>query len=129
MGDETIRFASRFIRAADLLARVAEDRAFAAARRELGAGLEAAVDDALDAVSALYETGTEAVKDWGARSEQVLARVAALRAALARRGLDDAARREAGALIALVGGPGSPAREGSRPGAGAAAQRPTRRRS
>ena len=121
MGDETIQFASRFTRATELLARVAEDRAFAAARRELGAGLEAAVDDALDAVSALYETGTEAVKDWGARSEQVLARVAALRAALAR--------REAGALIALVGGPGSPAREGSRPGAGAAAQRPTRRRS
>jgi hypothetical protein len=129
MGDETIRFASRFIRAADLLARVAEDRAFAAARRELGAGLEAAVGDALDAVSALHETGTEAVKDWGTRSVQVLARVAALRAALARGGLDAAARREAGALVALVGGSGSPAREGSRAGVGAAAQRPHRRKS
>jgi hypothetical protein len=109
LGDETIQFASRFSVAVDLLAGLAGDEDAAAARRRLGTGLEAAVAEALDAVAALHETGTDAVKDWASRREQVLARVAAARLALTRGGVDAALRREAGALVALLGAPGAEA--------------------
>jgi hypothetical protein len=102
MGDETIQFASRFSVAVDLLAGIATDEGLAAARRRLGQRLDAAVGDALDAVAALHETGTDAVKDWATRREQVLARVVAARRALARGGVDAALRREARALVDLL---------------------------
>ncbi len=107
MGDETIQFASRFSTAVDLLAGIASDEGLAAASRRYGKGLAATVADALDAVAALHETGTDAVKGWAPRRAQVLARVAAARAALARGGVDAALRREAHALVALLGPPGA----------------------
>ncbi len=106
MGDETTQFASRFTVAVDLLARIATDDGHAAARRKLGPGLDAAVADALDAVAAVHETGTEAVKRWSERRSRVLAQVAELRTALARGGVDAAVRRKARALVELVGEPG-----------------------
>jgi hypothetical protein len=103
MGDETTQFASRFTRALRLLAAVATAPGLAEARREHGAGLAAALADALDAVAALHEADTAAVKDWAARRVEVLARVADVRTALARGGVEQAAPG-AGALVELVGG-------------------------
>jgi transposase len=102
MGEETTQFASRFTLAVDLLTSIASDAGYAAARRRLGAKLGPAVADALDAVAALHETRTEAVKDWAERRTRVLERIAELRAALARAGVDDTVRRQAGELVALV---------------------------
>jgi len=104
MGEETRQFASRFTRAVDLLAGISSEAGLAAARRKRGAELEAAVADALDAVAALHEAETSAVKDWAERRAQVLAGVAGLREALARGGAE-AAGRGAGPLVALLGGP------------------------
>ena len=102
MGEETTQFASRFTLAVDLLSGIASDEGHAAARRRLGAGLGPAVSDALDAVAALHETRTEAVKDWAERRARVLERIGELRAALARGGVDDAVRRRARALVELL---------------------------
>ena len=127
LGDVTIEFASRFAQAVELLAGVASAEGLAAERRRLGAGLERAIAGALDAVALVHEADTSAVKDWAERRAQVLARVGALRAALARGGANDDVRREAGALLALVGPPAS-AGERSRGGAGSRGRRPPRRR-
>jgi hypothetical protein len=102
MGEETTQFASRFTLAVDLLSRIASDEGCAAARRRLGAGLGPAVSDALDAVAALHETRTEAVKDWAARRARVLERIGELRGALARGGVDGAVRCQARALVELL---------------------------
>lgn len=107
MGEVTTQFATRFGAALELLGGLASDRSFAALRRRHGAALEAAVGEALDAVAAVHETGTEAVKRWSERRAAVLAQVAVVRAALARGGVDAGARREARALVDLVGQPGA----------------------
>jgi hypothetical protein len=99
MGEETTQFASRFTLAVDLLSGIASDEGYAAARRRHGAGLGPAVSNALDAVAALHESRTEAVKDWAERRARVLERIGELRAALARGGVDDAVRRQARALV------------------------------
>jgi hypothetical protein len=104
MGEETRQFASRFTRALDLLAGISSGAGLAAARGKHGAELDAAVADALDAVAALHEADTSAVKDWGERRAQVLARVAELREALARGGAQ-AVGPGAAALVELLGGP------------------------
>lgn len=103
MGEVTTQFASRFGAAVDLLGRFATDEGFAALRRRHGRELPAALGEALDAVAAVHETGTDAVKDWTERCAAVLAQIAALRAALDRGGVDVAARREARALVDLLG--------------------------
>jgi hypothetical protein len=104
MGDETRMFATRFTTAVELLSRLGSDDGFAALRKRHGAKLEAAVHDAVGAVAAVHETGTDAVKNWSERRSEVLAQIAALRAALDRGGVDAAARREARVLVDLVGG-------------------------
>ena len=104
MGEETRQFASRFTRAVELLAAISTGTGLAAARGARGAELDAAVADALDAVAALHEADTAAVKDWAERRAQVLGRVAEVREALARGGAE-AAGQGAGALLELLGGP------------------------
>lgn len=102
MGEETTQFASRFASAVDLLGRVATDEGFAALRRRHGAQLEAAVGDAIRAVAAVHQTGTDAVKRWAERRADVLAQIARLSAAVERGGVGPEARREARALVALL---------------------------
>lgn len=109
MGDETTQFASRFATAVELLSGIATEEGAAAARERLGPGLDAAVADALDAVAEVHGTGTDAVKDWAARRVAVLARVAELRTALGRGGVDATVRRGAEALVELVGARKAPA--------------------
>jgi hypothetical protein len=103
MGEVTTQFASRFGAAVDLLARLATDPGFAALRKRHGKELEALVVDALDAVAAVHETGTEAVKRWSELRAAVLAQVGVVRAALERGGVDAEVRREARALVERVG--------------------------
>lgn len=102
MGEETTQFASRFAAAVDLLARVATDDDFASLRKRHGARLEVAVTEAIEAIAAVHQTGTDAVKRWAERRSEVLAQIARLGAAVERGGVDAEARREARALVALV---------------------------
>lgn len=102
MGDETTQFASRYSAAVALLERLAGDRTHAALRRELGDGLVAAVQGALDAVEALFASGDVALRKWPQRRTLALSRIAALRSALDRSGADDEARRRARALLEIV---------------------------
>ncbi len=111
MGEQTVQFASRFATAVDLLARVATNEGYAKLHRRLGPELDAAVSDALDAVAALHETGTDAVRNWSEQRARVLALVSEVRADLARGGVDAAVRRGARALVELVGERGIPDRE------------------
>ncbi len=104
MGEETRQFATRFSRAVALLASLASDDGHEALRREHGARLAPVVRDALDAVEAVYGTGTSAVRDWPERSKAVLAAAADLRRALDRAGVDGEVRRRAGALAAVIEG-------------------------
>jgi hypothetical protein len=106
VGEETRQFATRFTRAVALLAALATDDGHERLRAEHGAGLARAVREALDAVEAVYGTGTSAVRDWPERSSAVLAAAADLRRALQRAGVDADVRRRAGALVALTD-PGS----------------------
>jgi hypothetical protein len=103
MGDETTQFASRFGAAVDLLTRFASDEGFAALRKRHGRELTPVLVEALDAVAAVHETGTEAVRHWSERRVAVLAQVARARAALGRGGADAEARGEARTLLELVG--------------------------
>lgn len=101
MGEETSQFATRFSRAVALLDALArDDRAL---RREHGARLGAAVGEALDAVEAVYGTGTSAVRDWPERSRRVLDAVGEVRRALSRDAAGAEVRRLAAALVTLVG--------------------------
>ena len=102
MGDETIQFASRFSSAVALLTQVAADGSHAALRKAHGAKLDAVVRDALDAVAAVYETGTEAVRNWPELRRRVLARIATTREALDRAGLDAETVRAARALVEAI---------------------------
>ncbi len=102
MGEETRQFATRFTRAMGLLAALPPDDAYDQLRREHGSRLARAVREALDAVEAVYGTGTSAVRDWPERSRAVLGRIGELRAALERAGVDGEVRRLARALVELV---------------------------
>jgi hypothetical protein len=102
MGDETEQFASRFSNALNDLALFAGDDVHAPIRKVQGAKLAAVVRDALDAVAAVFETGTKAVRDWPERRGRVLAQIAAMRETLGRSGVDDELRRMARDLIELV---------------------------
>lgn len=102
MGEETSQFATRFSRAVTLLGSLAADAGHEALRREHGPGLARAVRDALDAVEAVYGTGTSAVRDWPERSRAVLARIAEVRRAVEVAGVDPGARRLAGDLVELI---------------------------
>ncbi len=102
MGEETQQFATRFSRAVALLGALAADEGHDELRREHGPRLARAVRDALDAVEAVYGTGTSAVRDWPERSRAVLSRIAELRRAVERAGIDVEVRRQAGGLVALI---------------------------
>lgn len=102
MGDETTQFASRYGAAVDLLKRFASDDGFAALRRRHGRNLGAPLRDALEAVAAVHETRTEAVKHWAEHRAAVLAQLEAVRGALERGGADAEARRQVSALVALL---------------------------
>jgi len=102
LGDETTQFASRYASALGLLGRLAGDATHAPLRKELGAGLGAAVRGALDAVEAVFESGTEALRRWPERRGRVLAQVAAMRLALDRSGVDEQARRLARTLLETI---------------------------
>ncbi|HET8541521.1 MAG TPA: hypothetical protein VFL83_16715 [Anaeromyxobacter sp.] len=107
VGEETRQFATRFSRAVSLLATLASEGGPAQLEREHGRRLASAVRDALDAVEAVYGTGTSAVRDWPERSRAVLARIAEARRALQRSGVDAEVRRLAAAVVALIE-PGAP---------------------
>ncbi len=109
MGEETRQFATRFSRAVGLLATLAGDEGHDVLRREHGSRLTRVVREALDAVEAVYGTGTSAVRDWPERSRAVLAAAAELRRAVDRAGIDADVRRRAGALVELIE-PGSATR-------------------
>lgn len=102
MGDETTQFASRYAAALNLLGKLAGDGTHARLREELGADLAAETRGALDAVEAVFQSGTDALRRWPERRSRVLARVAALRAALDRSGVGDEARRLTSALLRAV---------------------------
>jgi hypothetical protein len=102
LGDETILIASRFSIAVDLLSQLAADGSAAKLAKAHGAGLDAAVRGALDAVEAIYGAGTQAVRNWPEQGRRVLAQLAALRAALDASGIGPEARRIAGALVETI---------------------------
>lgn len=102
MGEETRQFATRFSRAVTLLASLGRDDGYESLRREHGASLARAVRDALEAVEAVYGTGTSAVRDWPERSQRVLAGIAEVRRALARADVGVEVRRAAAALVEVI---------------------------
>jgi hypothetical protein len=103
LGDETKQFASLFSSAVRDLSLLAGEATHAEFEKAQGPGLVAAVHAALDAVAAVYETGTDAVRDWPRQRKRALAQVAAMRGALDRSGVDDELRRLAGDLVKLIG--------------------------
>lgn len=102
MGDETRQFASRFSDAVSRLTQLADDAGHAALARQHGARLADVLRDALDAVGAVYGTGTKAVRNWPEQSRRVLGQLASLREALDRSGVDDRVRRMARALVDTI---------------------------
>lgn len=85
MGDETSQFANRFAAAIDRIAEAAGSRARRkGGRRTRQADAAAGLSDALDAVEAVYQTGTGALRDWARTRGLVLAQVGAVRRALGR---------------------------------------------
>ncbi|BDG01359.1 hypothetical protein [Anaeromyxobacter oryzae] len=102
MGEETTQFASRFATAVSELEQLADDEGHAQLRHQHGAALRDVVRDALDAIAAVYETGTHAVRNWPEQRRHVLSQVAATRTALDRRGVDGEVRAMARALVELI---------------------------
>jgi hypothetical protein len=102
MGDETTQFASRFAAAVSELALLAHEGPHARTPRTKDATLGARVRDALDAVAAVFETGTNAVRNWPEQRRCVLEQIAAMRAALDGAGGDDQLRRMARELVELI---------------------------
>ena len=100
MGDETSQFANRFAAATKLLAEIAQ--AHPAPGRRRGAGAAAGLSEALDAVEAVYESGTGALRNWAEQRSRVLAQVAALRRAVAAGGAGDELRGLARDLLHLI---------------------------
>jgi hypothetical protein len=109
VGDETILIASRFSNAVNHLAALAGDDSHAKLEARHGAKLATVLRGALDAVAAVYETGTDAVRDWPEQRRRVLAQLAAMRRALDRSGVDGELRRMARALVETIE-PGRPRR-------------------
>lgn len=87
MGDETSQFADRFAAAVQRLGEVASGRA---PRRGKGSrsgrrpDAAAGLSEALEAVEAVYQTGTGALRDWAETRGRVLAQAGAVRRALAQ---------------------------------------------
>lgn len=102
MGDETIQFASRFASGVNHLALLAGDGTWASLLERHGPNLASLVRDALDAVEAVYGTGTRAVRNWPEQRRRVLAQIATMRETLDRTGVDDQVRRMARALVELI---------------------------
>lgn len=102
MGDETIQFASRYSKALDLLAQLAEDGAHASLVTRHGGELAKVTREALYAVEAVHGTGTDAVRDWPEQRRRVLAQLSAMRDALDRSGVGAEFRRMVEALLILV---------------------------
>jgi len=110
MGDETSQFANRFSAAVDRLGELAGARRARPARDAKGKGRgkgsggdpAAGLADALDAVEAVYQTGTGALRNWAEERRQVLARVGAMRKALAAGGAADELRDLARELLLLI---------------------------
>jgi hypothetical protein len=103
MGEETTQFASLYSNAVRDLSLLAGETTHAAFEKAQGPRLAGVVREALDAVASVFETGTEALKDWPRKRLRVLAQVTSLREALERSGVDAELRRKAGELVALVG--------------------------
>jgi hypothetical protein len=118
VGNETTEFASRFSGAVAFLREVAGTGPGKRAAAQ-GADLAAAIRQALDAIEAVYATETGAVRDWPEQRRRVLARLAAVRAALDASAPAEDLRREVGSLVLLVD-PGKPGQKaggkGGRPG-------------
>jgi len=102
VGDETIQFASRFSNAVDLLAQLGGEDTHAALVKLHGESFTRVVGEALDAVAAVYGTGTTAVRSWPEQGRRVLAQLAKIRAALDASGPDDEVRRMARELVELI---------------------------
>lgn len=102
MGEETMQFASRFSNAVSLLALLAREDSHAELAKAHGKDLAVRVSAAFDAVQAVYETGTQAVRDWPLQRERVLAQLVRMREALRRSGVDAELRRLAGALVDTI---------------------------
>lgn len=102
MGDETTQFASRYSAGVSLLERLAGESTYPRLRKELGPGLAAAVRDALEAVEAVFASGTGALRKWPEQRSLAISRIAGLRAALDRSGVDDELRHRVRALLEIV---------------------------
>jgi hypothetical protein len=102
VGDETIQFASRFSIAVTLLGELGRDETHAALLRTHGTNLPNVVRGALDAVAAVYGTGTDAVRNWPEQRQRVLAQLGAVRKRIERAGIDGEVRRMARALVDLI---------------------------
>jgi len=102
LGDETIQFASRFSGAVKHLSLLAGDATAAEVAKALGPDVAARTRSALDAVEAVYQTGTDGVRNWPEQRKRVLAQLARVREALERSGVDAELRRRAGALVKAI---------------------------
>jgi hypothetical protein len=102
LGEETMQFASRFSNAVSFLALLAREDSHAQLAKAHGPDLAPRVSAALDAVQAVYETGTQAVRDWPELRQRVLAHLGKMREAQRRPGLDAELRRMAGQLVKLI---------------------------
>jgi hypothetical protein len=108
VGEETMEFATRFSSAVALVGKLATEAGHAELARRHGAGLVAAVRDALDAVEDVFGTGTDAVRSWPEQRQRVLERVGELRSGLQRGGVDACARKLARALVEAIEAPRPP---------------------
>jgi hypothetical protein len=105
MGEETTQFASLYSNAVRDLGLLSGEATHAAFEKAHGPRLAGRVREALDAVASVFQTGTDALKDWPRKRLRVLAQVTALREALDRGGVDAELRRRAGELVALLAPP------------------------
>ncbi|MBI5068312.1 MAG: hypothetical protein HZB56_08720 [Deltaproteobacteria bacterium] len=105
MGDETNQFVNRFAAAVALLGEVAGERPRhedgRGARRGAGAAA-AGLGEALDAIEAVYETGTGGLRNWAEVRRQVLAQAGSLRRALDSGAAPSALRPLARDLLHLI---------------------------
>jgi hypothetical protein len=115
MGEDTIEFASRFSTAVRELADLGRSDGYRSLEAIHGAGLAARVRADLDAIEAVFHTGTKAVRNWTEQRRRVLEQVAAMRGALERSGIDRELRRMALDLVGAIE-PGRAARTAGRKG-------------
>lgn len=102
MGEDTIQFASRFSTAVGELAELAEDDGFRGLAALHGPSLGSRVGADLDAIEAVYETGTNAVRNWAEQRRCVLAQLGKVREALGRAGPAGEVRAMARALVEMI---------------------------